>query len=241
MNLLEYILFGKTYGLCIFCRKKTRLSDSIYHKGHMCICKKCNSSIDVAPFLYTYEGTEYISFTIAPLYYTGVVRNAIHGMKFSSFCKIAEVLSYYVNTYLSVFEDSEDSVLKDFDFLVPVPLSKTRLNERGYNQSEIISRCISEKFGIPTRADVLVKTKNTKPQSILTHAERKTNIEGAYSCTKDLHGKNIILVDDVFTTGSTLNACAKALKERGAGQIIAITVTHGTKNQHSDIYYDLFT
>ena len=241
MNLLNRILFGTKYGICAFCGRRIERNNAVFHKDNICICKNCNSRIDVAPFLYTYDGTKHLSFTVAPLYYTGIIRDAIHKLKFSAMDGIAEALSYYVLTYLEVFETTDESLLKDFDFLVPVPLSPERFSERGYNQAEIIAKAISEKFNIPLRTDILIKIKDTRPQSTLSRNEREANIKDAYNCTKDVCGKNIILIDDVFTTGYTLDYCAKALKEQGADNVIAITVTHGTQKGHSDIYYDLFS
>lgn len=240
MGLLNKILFGTKYGICAFCGRKINHDNTVFHKENVCICKNCNSEIDVAPFLYTYDGTKHLSFTIAPLYYKGIIRDAVHKLKFSAMDGITEALSYYVFTYLEVFENSDEPLFKDFDFLVPVPLSKERLSERGYNQAEIIADAVSEKFNIPVIKDILIKTKDTKPQSTLSHNEREANIKDAYACTKDIKGKNVILIDDVFTTGYTLDYCAKALKDQGAGSVIAITITRGTQKQHSDIYYDLF-
>lgn len=241
MNLLNKILFGTKYGVCVFCGRKINPDNAVFHKENICICKNCNSQIDVAPFLYTYDGTKNLPFTIAPLYYKGIVRDAIHKLKFSAMDGIAEALSYYVFTYLEVFENSDNPLFKDFDYLIPVPLSKKRLSERGYNPAEIIAKAISEKFKIPVISDILLKIKDTKPQSTLSHHEREANIKDAYTCSKDVTGKNIILIDDVFTTGYTLDYCAKALKNQGAGNVIAITVTRGSQKQHADIYYDLFS
>lgn len=240
MDILNKLLFGEKYGVCIFCGSKVKLSDSVFHKNNACICRSCNSNIKIAPFNHFYDGTEHLSFVIAPLHYSGAVISAIHNLKFNFMQDVADALCYYINTYISVFEEDEFS-LNNFDMLVPVPLSNQRLNERGYNQAELIALNISSHFNIPLEKNILFKTKNTKPQSTLSHDKRKENIKNAYSCNHDVSGKNIILVDDVFTTGNTLDACAKVLKDRGAKTVSAITVTCSSSTRHSQLYYELFS
>ena len=241
MDFINKLLFGKKYGVCIFCGRKTNLTDTVFNKDRACICRHCNSFIDVAPFSHLYPGTKHISFVVSPLYYSGLVKGAIHNLKFSSMGAVADCLCYYINTYLSVFEDSDESLLNDFDILIPVPLSQRRKNERGYNQADLLCRNIGEHFNIPTDFNALIKNVDTKPQSTLSRDKRKSNVENVYSCIKDMTGKNILLVDDVFTTGYTLDFCAKELKNQGAKIVAAITVTYGTAKRHSDIYYDLFS
>lgn len=237
MDILNKLLFGTKYGICAFCGSKIKLSDSVFKKGNACICQSCNSKIKIAPFNHFYEGTEHLDFVIAPLYYSGNVIGAIHNLKFNFVKVCADCLSYYINTYLLTFED--DFSLDSFDFLVPVPLSKRRYDERGYNQSELIARNLE--CNVPLDTTSLIKHKNTKPQSTLSHAERQSNIKDAYSCNADFSGKSIILIDDVFTTGSTLDSCAKVLKEHGAKTVAAITVANSSVNRHSKTYHELFS
>ncbi len=111
-------------------------------------------------------------------------------------------------------------------FLIPVPLHQSRLREREYNQSAISASVISSKFSIPLMTDVLLRQRYTKPQVELGFRERKENVTGAFSIQNNevIKGKNIILVDDVYTTGSTVNECAKALKKNGAGKVYVVTI-----------------
>ncbi len=238
---LNKILFGKKYGICAFCGRKIKLSESVFHKEHACVCRECNSLIKVAPFGFLYKGTEYVSFIVAPLYYTPMVREAIHNLKFSFMPKVAYALGYYVNTYLSVFEESGESLVNDFDCIIPVPLSKQRRNNRGYNQAELLAREISEAFNIFVDTESLIKIYDTAPQSSLSYAEKKENLKDAYFCTARLDGKRILLVDDVCTTGNTLENCAKVLKENGAASVAAITAVHGGAKKHTELYNELFS
>ncbi len=111
-------------------------------------------------------------------------------------------------------------------FLIPVPLHQNRLREREYNQSAIITSVINSKFGIPVLTDILNRQRYTKPQVELGFRERKENVTGAFTVQNNevIKGKNIILVDDVYTTGSTVNECAKVLKKSGAGKVYVVTI-----------------
>ena len=241
MDILNFILFGKKFGICAFCGRKVKLSDSVFNNGHICVCRECNSFIKTAPFNFLLEGTEHVSFVVSPLYYTPLVRSAIHKLKFSGTTQIAEALGYYINTYISVFESSDESLLSDFDLLVPVPLSRRRENERGYNQAKLLADEISKHFNIKMNDKILKKVKDTPPQSTLSPKERKHNLDGAYKCNKDVKGKRILLVDDVFTTGSTLQHCAKELIDNGALSVSAITASYAAFKEHSQAYNELFS
>ena len=108
--------------------------------------------------------------------------------------------------------------------LVPVPLCKKRLKKRGYNQSELLAKEIGEILNYPVLSDVLIRTRDTTPQKKMTVKEREENLRGAFSIldASKIIGSRVILVDDVFTSGSTANECAKVLKAAGAKQVDAI-------------------
>lgn len=239
MDIINTLLFGHKYGICVFCGDKIKLTDSVFYKNNICICRKCNDSLKTTPFSHFYKSTEYISFFIAPLNYSGVVKKAIRSLKFKFTQDVVDCLSYYINICLSVM--AEEISLNRFDILVPVPLSRYRLNERGYNQAELIAQCISDYFHIPVKSDALIKYKNTKPQSLLSHDKRHKNVQNSYISQSDISGKNILLIDDVCTTGNTLNACAKALKENGAGIIGAVTAACVSGSHHSSLYNEFFS
>jgi ComF family protein len=114
----------------------------------------------------------------------------------------------------------------DVDMIVPVPLHPTRLRAREFNQSLLLADQLGRHLTRPVSATHLVRTAITDPQTTLTRQARLRNLRNAFAVRRpqDLTGKRILLVDDVFTTGTTLNECAKALKKAGTGPVIALTL-----------------
>ena len=114
------------------------------------------------------------------------------------------------------------------DLLIPIPLHKRKFRERGYNQAEAIARGVSRVTGIPIRADIVHRTRFTETQTKLNLEARQKNMEDAFAIgskkSSVLKGKTCILVDDVITTGATLNACAEKLLSAGASTIIAASI-----------------
>jgi ComF family protein len=112
------------------------------------------------------------------------------------------------------------------DAVVPVPLDRGRLRERGYNQAELIARPLARLLGIPFRSYLLVRTRPRPSQLHLTRRERWETVRGAYATHKmaQVDKLRVLLVDDVFTTGATLDACSRALKEAGAARVVGLTV-----------------
>ncbi len=114
------------------------------------------------------------------------------------------------------------------DFVMPVPLHPVKLRERGFNQAREIARIVSKKTGIPMISSR--KIRDTPSQTSLPWKERERNIRGAFACGSDLKSKHVAIVDDVMTTGSTLNELAKVLLEQGAGEISAWVVARAVKS-----------
>ncbi len=110
--------------------------------------------------------------------------------------------------------------------LVPVPLHPTKLRERGYNQSLLLAQAVSQGSGIPLIDDALIKVRRTKSQTKLSLEERVENVKGAFEVKsrERVKGKRLIIIDDVLTTGSTLNSCAEALREAGAQEVYGLTL-----------------
>lgn len=106
--------------------------------------------------------------------------------------------------------------MKKYDIILVVPISKSRKKERGYNQSELIAKEISKIISVKLEKNILYKIKDTKPQSTLNKQQRKQNAEGAYIAENTLKIKNkkILIIDDIYTTGNTVNECAKVLVEK---------------------------
>lgn len=117
--------------------------------------------------------------------------------------------------------------------VVPVPLHKARLRERGYNQSLLLAQVAGDVWRLPVREEVLVRTVNTRHQVELPRAQRLTNVAGAFAVPEQareaVRGQHILLIDDVMTTGSTLLACARALHEAGAAAVESVTLAAGIR------------
>lgn len=117
--------------------------------------------------------------------------------------------------------------IKQYDLLAPIPIHKKRKRQRGYNQSELIARVIADEVSsIKLQTNILKKDKNIAPQSTLSKKERENNIKDVYRIinSKKIKNKNILLLDDIFTTGSTANECSKALIESGCREVGIITI-----------------
>jgi ComF family protein len=110
------------------------------------------------------------------------------------------------------------------DYIIPMPLHPSKLRERGFNQSQLLAAGISRSLGVELLPESCKRVRNTPPQTGLPWKERKLNMHNAFSCDIDFTGKRIALVDDVLTTGASLNALAKAVKLQGAVQVDAWVV-----------------
>jgi ComF family protein len=112
------------------------------------------------------------------------------------------------------------------DAVLPVPLHKKRLRERGFNQSLLLARALGRKYGIAVDFSLLKRRKFTLTQTGLTRQEREKNIKGAFETARpgQIADKNLILVDDVYTTGATVNECARILKHSGAADVAVVTL-----------------
>ena len=114
---------------------------------------------------------------------------------------------------------------KNYDIATAVPMHYLKLKERGYNQASLLARKIANHFKITFRDDIIYQTRYRKPQATLTEKERKKNIENSFMAKTDSKGKSILLVDDIFTTGSTIKECSHALKKEGARDITVMTLS----------------
>ncbi|MHB1357740.1 MAG: ComF family protein, partial [Anaerolineae bacterium] len=117
------------------------------------------------------------------------------------------------------------SIPAAFNLIVPIPLHPARVRERGYNQSTLLAQALGKRLGIPSAEDVVRRARNTKSQVGLSRSERLQNMTGAFASLRNLAGApRILLIDDVCTTGATLEACAEVLIAAGAGSIHALTL-----------------
>lgn len=112
-----------------------------------------------------------------------------------------------------------------------MPLHPAKLRERGYNQSMLIATAVSKQLGLALLADAAKRTRNTPAQSTLPWKDREKNVRDAFSCDIDLHGKHVALVDDVLTTGASMNALAKTIRKCGATEISVWVVARTIRRQ----------
>jgi ComF family protein len=149
---------------------------------------------------------------LAPCAYAHPLDRAIQSFKFASNLAAAPMLADLMLTEIRA------TTLPDL--IVPMPLSRERLRERGFNQSLEIARIIAVEIGVVLDPEVCRRIQHGAAQSALAWDERAKNIRGAFVCVDDLHGRSVAVVDDVLTTGSTLNEIARVLRKRGATQVI---------------------
>ncbi|MEN6355531.1 MAG: ComF family protein [Armatimonadota bacterium] len=153
--------------------------------------------------------------------YEGVLRKAIHALKYDMHLAIVEQLAdLMIRCY------PHRQLNGNVDMVVPIPIHRNRLVERGFNQSEELGRLLCKRISVPLEINALYRIKNTRHQVSLPQDERMLNIKGAFAVQRPdlITGKRVLLVDDVFTTGSTLNEAAKMLKEAGAQSVFVYTL-----------------
>jgi ComF family protein len=143
-----------------------------------------------------------------------LIRRAVHHLKYGHFKALAAPLGQLLAQYVESWPVAAD-------VLVPVPLHSRRLRERGYNQSALLAAEVGKRNGLPLVTDSLVRLRHTKSQVKTADAEeRQRNLAGAFGCRNaKLAGKRVLVVDDVCTTGATLNSCATALRAAGAASV----------------------
>jgi Predicted amidophosphoribosyltransferases len=186
------------------------------------ICNKCRKEIDKfrRNKIKHYKDKSY-ELHIFIFKYDGVIRDRLLKYKFNGKSYLYKMFSN------SILENKKIcDIIKQNDGIISVPIHKKRLFERGYNQSELISKEISKRLGIEDFSECLIKNRNTKSQSELSKSERKTNIIGVYSVidNNNLYNRDIVLVDDIYTTGSTVQECSKILKQNGVKKITILTI-----------------
>lgn len=205
-----------------FCDKCKR--EVVFNNGKT--CPKCGVGIDGeeeycgnCAFDKIYFDKAYSVFS-----YEGAIKNVILQMKFAHQGRYAKSLA----AYLAFMVRKHDI---KFDIVCYAPMTKKSKRERGYNQSELLAKYLCELLDKnECLVDAVIKIKTTERQENLSKTERKTNLIGAYKINADVKGKSVLVIDDVKTTGSTLNECAKVLKRGGAACVTCLTVAARKEN-----------
>lgn len=158
--------------------------------------------------------------------YRGLIRTEIINYKFNDEAYKYKALSNFIiqnfiSKDLKIFQ-----VFQEYDVIMPVPVSKKRLKERGYNQAQLIAKEIAQVNSKPIINNCLIKSKNIVPQSTLNKEEREQNIKNVYEI-KNKHkllNKKVLLIDDIYTTGSTVNECCRLLETAATNKIGVMTI-----------------
>ena len=151
----------------------------------------------------------------AVAHFTGTMRTLVHHFKYADRHDARELFGQWL-------AEAGRDLRPGIDVIVPVPMSRLRLFLRRFNQSAVLARQLSHNTGITVDPHLLVRAKAAKRQVGLTRDQRRRNVASAFRADRklaDLHGRNVLLVDDVITTGATVNACARALKRAGAARV----------------------
>jgi len=191
------------------------------------LCQDCLSTLEISGFHQKFSTENISDLYFATSYQKPLIKNLIQSFKYKPFVKeLTDNLSSLIIEHFQLLEKPPD--FADF-ILIPVPMEKKKLKWRGFNQAEEIGKELSKFFRISLLNNVLAKIKETPAQVDLSEEERKENIRNAFSIKNggQILGRKILLVDDIYTTGSTLTECAKVLKEAGAKEIIGIVIARG--------------
>jgi len=188
------------------------------------LCPDCKSTLEISSSHKIYSSQNLKDLYCALDYRNPLLKNLIQKFKYEPFVReLAPTLSSLIIEHLQLLDNKPS--FKDFT-IIPVPLEKRKLKGRGFNQAEEISKELSSFLAIPLIPNCLIKTKETIPQVELTTETRKENIKGTFSYQHPelVKEKKILLVDDVYTTGSTMEEAARVLREAGAKEIIGIVI-----------------
>ncbi|MDD4602030.1 MAG: ComF family protein [Negativicutes bacterium] len=168
----------------------------------------------------------HLDFCLTVCDYSGGVKRVIHDMKFRQAKKYACHLEGLLEMGVA-----PGRILSP-ELVIPVPLHAERLKERGYNQNDLIFKGWAKRQGLMWCSDNLVRTRPTQPQWELKLSERRKNIKDAFVVTRpdDVFGRSILLVDDIITSGTTMDECARTLKKSGARTVCGLTLASGAPN-----------
>lgn len=195
-------------------------------------CKKCGRSLcgltdNIETCWECFDRNFYFERSWSGFFYEGVVKEALHLLKYSG--KI--FLSNLFSNLLIQFLKNNIEILEGIDGVISVPLHSVKLREREFNQAHILVEVITKEFKLKDLSRCLKRTKVTRPQSELDKKERFNNVKGTFEIPVSTYevvcGKNILIVDDIFTTGATLNECARVLKKAGVKKIRCLTFARG--------------
>lgn len=186
---------------------------------NICSCCEKESSADYCQICN--ENGFYFDRAISVFHFDRLLKKIIHELKYDEMDSVAKFLVEISYDFLSSMD-----IFKNIDLICPVPLHRVKKRIRGYNQAERISYHLSKKNNIEHIPDLVLRKRFTKSQTKLNRIERAKNVSQAFCINKrkDVSNKQILIVDDVFTTGATMNSISKVLKEYNVGKVFALTI-----------------
>jgi ComF family protein len=203
------------YCMCDTCAKKVEWNNKY--------CLRCGSPIySMANYCIFCKGKKKsFAFARAPLVYADAVTFAVQNYKYNNKRYLAK---HFARIMLREYLKMKDEGVT-IDIIAYVPLFNSRQKKRGFNQSELLAKELAELTNLPLSRDNLIRIKDTETQTHLTYKERQENLNGAFKITDktEFDDKNVLLIDDVLTTGSTVNHCAEVLKKAKAKNVYVLT------------------
>ena len=184
--------------------------------GEGYICNNCYNMFIINKIYKNYNSERFHM-----LKYEGIIRDKLIEYKFND-----KPYLYRMFYEILIKDKNACDFFKGYDIIIPVPIHKKIKTLRGYNQSELIAKKLSDKFKMPMYIDVLKKQINTIPQSSLGKKARKNNAQNVYKVDnmQKIKNKNVVILDDIYTTGATANECIKVLKDAGAYRVGIVTI-----------------
>jgi len=203
---------------CLLCRQ------FLNSRHQRQLCTSCLASLELNPTPFSRQTAKSIfAFDQAwsVCLYNEPAQKLLHAFKYNSKTSLCKT---FVPLMIE-FIDRHHIPLQLFDLITPIPLHPVKLRERGYNQSALLSLALSRHYELLHAESLLIRQKNTHTQTELGAKQRWTNMDGAFKIknSSDVEGKSIVLIDDLYTTGATLNSAAETLKSAGAARVGALT------------------
>lgn len=186
-------------------------------------CAHCLCDLQAVPLQVTTRRAENLDRVFATGPHDGVLQSAVQAFKYQGAIELADPLAERLTLALRWLDWT-------FDIIVPIPLHSERLRERRYNQSELLADIVAAELGLFCATDFVARVRNTEKQAQLSGAQRRNNVKGAFEVVADVAGLRILLVDDVVTSGETLNECASELRNHGAAAVYGIAVSKGGRS-----------
>lgn len=206
------------YDLCPTCAQLAEPVGAV-----ICACCGRRQATPIARCLRCQErGEQPLRLVRAATIHTGPIREAIHNLKYGNRPELAIPLARYLVAAFA--NDPWPHLIPPINAVVPVPLHADRLRERGYNQAERLASAFCQRAHLPLRPALIQRQRSTHSQVGLNQAERAQNVKEAFCAAPEVAGYTLLLIDDVYTTGATLNECAAAAHAAGAAGIYALAL-----------------